>query len=654
MASSSNALPDPFGLRSKFFDVGLSVVDNALETTAILAEKVHHAHSEVSEKTELEGGDGPGQFHSPAAKATQRVRTQIKAGAPVSVDPTSAAALGDALTSNADLSGLNDRLYLLEDVLVLLSRLPRGTPLGQHLNNKVIDLLYEDLAHPPSTLIGKKYRYRSADGSGTSIWNPEMGKAGTSYARSVQGIHPLPANELPAPELLFDTLLKRDGTRKHPGGLSSHFFAFANLVIHSLFHTDHRNEGINKTSSYLDLSPIYGNDKAEQDSVRIIDGYGRLRPDTFADKRLLQMPPSTPALLILFCRNHNYIAQKLLEINERGEWTDPPPSDKTKRDQQDEDIFQTARLINCGYFMNTILSDYLSAILGLIREGNSWSLNPLEFFRNKEHDITPRGEGNQVSIEFTALYHFHASISASEEKWTEDKFRSLFGEKTWDEITIEEFRRVAGASAPKGPPETWVFHPDVKRDPVTNQFSDADLARILQDATSNPACAFGARGTPHVMRVIEIMGIIQNRVWGSPSLNEFRKFLGLTPFSTFEEWNPNKAVADAARRLYHHPDNIELYVGLQAEDTKIARDGAGLCPGFTVSRAILADAVALVRGDRFLTTDYTAHNLTSWGMNYAARNPDNSAFGGMIPKLLMTHLPDYYPANSAYTNFPFM
>ena len=41
--------------------------------------------------------------------------------------------------------------------------------------------------------------------------------------------------------------------------------------------------------------------------------------------------------------------------------------------------------------------------------------------------------------------------------------------------------------------------------------------------------------------------------------------------------------------------------GLQAEETKRPGPGAGLCPGFTVSRAILADAIALTRGDRFYT-----------------------------------------------------
>ena len=35
----------------------------------------------------------------------------------------------------------------------------------------------------------------------------------------------------------------------------------------------------------------------------------------------------------------------LLKINERGRWTDPPPLDINKREKQDEEIFQTARLV---------------------------------------------------------------------------------------------------------------------------------------------------------------------------------------------------------------------------------------------------------------------------------------------------------------------
>lgn len=45
---------------------------------------------------------------------------------------------------------------------------------------------------------------------------PEMGKAGTPYARSVQQTHPLPKHELPDSGLIFDTLLKRDGVSSVP------------------------------------------------------------------------------------------------------------------------------------------------------------------------------------------------------------------------------------------------------------------------------------------------------------------------------------------------------------------------------------------------------------------------------------------------------
>jgi linoleate 10R-lipoxygenase len=39
-----------------------------------------------------------------------------------------------------------------------------------------------------------------------------------------------------------------------------------------------------------------------------------------------------------------------LEINERGTFSDPPPVDKKKLLEQEEELFQTARLINCGWF----------------------------------------------------------------------------------------------------------------------------------------------------------------------------------------------------------------------------------------------------------------------------------------------------------------
>jgi hypothetical protein len=56
---------------------------------------------------------------------------------------------------------------------------------------------------------------------------------------------------------------------------------------------------------------------------------------------------------------------------------------------------------------------------------------------------------------------------------------------------------------------------------------------------------------------------------------------GLAAYTSFSEWNTNPEVAEAAEKLYGHIDNLELYVGLQAEDSKPLIVGAGLCPGIT-------------------------------------------------------------------------
>ncbi len=131
--------------------------------------------------------------------------------------------------------------------------------------------------------------------------------AGSPYARSVPSRRCLSPAALPPPDLVFDTLLKRGKFVEHPGGISSLFFAFADIIIHNVFETDPSVKGwtINRASSYLDLSPLYGTSQEAVNSVRRHDGMGRLLDDVFADPRLLNMPPAVGALLIIFNRNHN-------------------------------------------------------------------------------------------------------------------------------------------------------------------------------------------------------------------------------------------------------------------------------------------------------------------------------------------------------------
>lgn len=107
------------------------------------------------------------------------------------------------------------------------------------------------------------------------------------------------------------------------------------------------------------------------------------------------------------------------------------------------------------------------------------------------------------------------------------------------------------------------------------------------------------------------MGMMQARKWGLATLNEFRKFFKLKPHDSFESINSDPKVAEQLRHLYEHPDFVELYPGIVCEEAKTPMvPGVGIAPTFTISRAILSDAVCLVRGDRFYTIDYHAKNLT--------------------------------------------
>ncbi|KAF4618581.1 hypothetical protein D9613_009684 [Agrocybe pediades] len=283
----------------------------------------------------------------------------------------------------------------------ILARLDPSLPIAKTLNDKVIETLYDTNPHPIASLVGDDYQFRKADGSNNNVEMPDVGKAGMPYARSVQGKSGLPRSSLPDPGLVFDSLLKRDGPEEHAGGMSSLIFAYAAIVTHSLFRTNPNKDKVhlNMTSTYLDLSPLNGENQEKQDKVRDKEGgrgRGLLYPDVFSEERPRFLVPATSALL--------YIAEKILKIYEHKRWTDPPPTKPAARARQDEEIFQTAKLINCGHFMSSILGDYVAGFLGS-SEGLNWNMNPFDIINNKDTKVD-RGRGNHVSVEFSVLYRF--------------------------------------------------------------------------------------------------------------------------------------------------------------------------------------------------------------------------------------------------------
>jgi linoleate 10R-lipoxygenase len=390
-------------------------------------------------------------------------------GPPISM--SALPAFTDAMR-NLSKVGINDRNFLLEKILTLMSRLPDDSLFAIKLQQFFIDILYNDLSHPPtgylslpkpasSVVTGAsaahvKYAFRSADGSNYNPLVPALGQAGSPYARSVPSTNVIPKSALPDAGLVFDTFLRRKKFKSHPGGLSNLFFAFADLVIHSIFDTNSRDFTINNVSSYVDLSILYGSSDKDVDGIRRKDGTGMLWDDVFADNRLRFMPPSVGALLILFSRNHNYIARKILNINEWGTYSNP--ADEKRRIAQDDEIFNRAKLVNCGFFVQIVLGDYVGGILGLTRDGNPWRLNLVDSFRELGHELSPQGQGNVVSLEFNLLYRWHTCVSEQDTKWTEEEFSQLFKDKDLSTLTPTEF--LEGAAKGMIPPadvREWTF-----------------------------------------------------------------------------------------------------------------------------------------------------------------------------------------------------
>lgn len=228
----------------------------------------------------------------------------------------------EALPQLASGEPLDDKKLLLEHGVSLLQSLPLNSGLSAKVSDGFIQMLYNDLPHPSTTTAGPTTKYRRHDGGGNNIWNPEMGKAGTPYARNVPPMKPKGRN-LPDPELVWEHLLKRpQGTfKEHPSGLNRLFFSFATIVIHECFQTNRKDQWINNTSSYVDLSTLYGNNEEEQLRVRTYTN-GTIWPDSIASDRIMLMPPGVVALLVLFSRNHNKIAKDLITVNEEGKYKD--------------------------------------------------------------------------------------------------------------------------------------------------------------------------------------------------------------------------------------------------------------------------------------------------------------------------------------------
>ncbi|KAG0169187.1 hypothetical protein DFQ30_003883 [Apophysomyces sp. BC1015] len=555
----------------------------------------------------------------------------------------------------------NDRENTFENVMAIFAKAGQNQQeIISLFTNSLTQAFYDDIQKPYLNVLGNQFR--SADGSGNSVLFPATGMAGTPYVRTVSTLTPVYPN-LPDPYTVFDRLLKRPEGRfdPHENEVNVLLFYVATIITHDLFYSDPKDSTKNMTTGYADLSPLYGNSKEAQESVRMMK-HGLLKPDQWADKRLIFQPAGVGALLVLFSRNHNYIAQQLLERNENGQFSCLQDSSARHArgastgvktyEEQDELLFQTARLINNRCYTNIILHEYLRTILGASGDSD-FTFNPL---------ATPAYPvyGNQVSIEFNYVYRWHASIGKKDEQWLNklmSKLESTYGERSVKNSQdvfnglIHEFNETfvhaSEEELKKGNPISGVH-----RNIETGQFSDHDLTQILHEGYLQVAGRLGSGlNTPGALRDIEVAGINQSRRAKTCTFNDFRAHFNLMPLQKFSDFSDDKGVQEALKELYGEVKNVELFTGLRVEKSV----PTGLHLPYTMKRAILSDAVNLLRNgklkkdktrkvidddcmaDRILTQSFTPAFLTNWGMEYSNGDPENH--GRVLPTMLKLLLP---------------
>ncbi|KAJ5953170.1 hypothetical protein N7454_000066 [Penicillium verhagenii] len=560
----------------------------------------------------------------------------------------------DLIANKASGELIDDKTYLMERIIQLVADLPGHSPRRVELTNTFLDELWTSLPHPPLSYMGDDYKYRTADGSNNNPTLPWLGAANTPYCRTIPPLAIQPSG-LPDAGLVFDSLFARQEFTPHPNKVSSMFFNWASLVIHDIFQTDYRQPHLNKTSAYLDLSILYGDVKEQQDQIRSHKD-GKLKPDCFSEGRLQALPPACGVLLVMLNRFHNHVVEQLAEVNEAGRFTKPTPNPRLSEEdlekawiKYDEDLFQTGRLITCGLYINITLYDYLRTIVNLNRTNSTWCLDPRA--QMEKAGATPSGLGNQCSVEFNLAYRWHSAIAAGDEKWIDQVYFDLMG-KPADQVTMPELlmgMKKVENMLDADPAKREFAH--LKRG-EDGKFNDEELVAILKSATEDVAGSFGPRNVPKALRSIEILGMEAARRWQVGSLNEFRKHFGLKTYDTFEEINSDPEIANTLRHLYEHPDFVELYPGIVSEEAKKPMvPGVGIAPTYTVSRAVLSDAVALVRGDRHYTVDYNPRNLTNWGYN-ECRYDLNINQGCVFYKLATRAFPNWYKPDSIYAHYP--
>jgi prostaglandin-endoperoxide synthase 2 len=331
------------------------------------------------------------------------------------------------------------------------------------------------------------------------------------------------------------------------------FPCFAQWFTDGFLRTDPEHPGRNTSNHEIDLSPLYGLNRAETELLRSKQG-GRLKsqqlgapaeeypPFLFEDdgatvraefgglagpsglKLAAWLTPEYKArifatggdransfvgismLQTLFLREHNRVADLLARDYN---W-------------DDERLFQTTRNIMIVLLIKVVVEEYINHITPYHFH---FLADPTAFY------TAPWYRTNRMAIEFSLVYRWHSLIPET--------------------LRISQQELAGGRT---------LFHNDL--------LVQRGLGGLFEDMSSQPSGELGLFNTPSFLLDRETSSVHIGRSNRLASYNDYRALVGFPRVTDFDQINGDPQVQAALRRVYGSVDRIEFYTGLFAEEVR--------------------------------------------------------------------------------------
>ena len=163
-----------------------------------------------------------------------------------------------------------------------------------------------------------------------------------------------------------------------------------------------------------------------------------------------------------------------------------------------------------------------------------------------------------------------------------------------------------------------------------NELLEAEgLASIISNASAQSAGRISLENNPAFLMGSEYQTIKMGRDFRLQSFNDYRQNFGLAKFKDFTELTRNSSLRQKLEALYGDINNVELVVGLFAEDPQ-----PGALFGSLMLAMVAYDAFTQIYTNPLLSKAiYTADTLTAYGLELI--NTTSS-----IDTLVRRNLPD--------------